>query len=102
LQGKTLVSWVDIWGNPASPPDFGALPDPLEVLASRAKPDFEALRIRNKDTFQVGLLSSFFSTWKKLFAGLPEFGVVESWLRDGVHLPFFSFSIMRAILTARF
>ena len=34
-------------------------------------------------------MSSFFFTWKKVFAGLPEFGVVEHWLRDGVHLPSF-------------
>lgn len=89
MRGKRSISWVDVFGNPASPPDFGELPDPLDVLAGRAEPDFSALRLRNKETFQAGLLCSFFSAWKKMFANLPEFGVVEPWLRDGVHIPSF-------------
>ena len=100
LRGKTSVSRVNVLGEPASPPDFDALPDPLDVLAGRAEPDFGALRLRSKETFQAGLLCSFFSTWKKMFANLPEFGVVEPWLRDGVHIPSF-FQLYRGNFNGR-
>jgi hypothetical protein len=76
-------------GSPASPPDFSTLPDPLDVLAGRAEPVFSALRLRCKESFQSGLLCSFFPVWKRIFADLPEFKVVEPWLRDGVDIPSF-------------
>jgi hypothetical protein len=84
-----MERWVDIDGVPALPPDFASLPTPAEVLSGAKAPDFGGLRLRDHTNFVSGLLPSYYETWRLVVGDLPEFGVVQSWLRGGVHIPSF-------------
>ena len=89
LSGNTCVSWVDLSGRPASPPDFSILPSPEDVLHGRAKPDFEGLRLRCQDTFVCGSLHQFVSVWDRYMGGIPGYPLVRPWLKVGVDIPSF-------------
>lgn len=87
--GHREVTWVDLSGRPASPPDFSALPSPEDVLSGRVAPDFEGLRLRCQDTFNCGNLHRFAPVWERYMSGVPGFDLVKPWLFDGVHIPGF-------------
>jgi hypothetical protein len=84
-----IQRWVNLSGAPASPPDFGSLPSPSDVLAGVSRPDFRGLRLRDPDAFISGSLPSFYGVWSEVMHGLSEFEVIRPWLRDGVHIPSF-------------
>jgi hypothetical protein len=86
---KPVERWVNLSGAAASPPDFSSLPTPKEVLSGAAAPNFDRLRLRDSNNFISGLLPSFYDTWRSVVGDLPEFRVVQSWLRGGVHIPSF-------------
>ena len=83
------TTWVDLQGRPAQPPDFSALPTPQDVLAGRAPPDFEGLRLRSQYSFVCGNLHRFADEWDRLMNGIPGYGVVRPWLHNGVGIPSF-------------
>ena len=88
-RGSGEVSWVDLQGRPASPPDFSRLPSPEDVLSGRAKPDFDGVRIRNQNTFVCGNLHNFADVWDRYMHDIPGYDTVRPWLRDRVHIPSF-------------
>ena len=71
------------------PPDFSRLPTPDDVLAGRAAPDFEGLRLRSQYTFVCGHLHDYVPIWDCYMSGLPGYDIVRPWLKDGVHIPSF-------------
>ena len=83
------VSWINLYGAPSTPPDFSALPSPSDVLAGRAAPDFDGIRLRSKDAFVCGHLHNFAHVWDKDMSGLPEYDIVRSWIHGGVDKPSF-------------
>ena len=65
------------------------LPSPDDVLAGRCPPNFDALRLRNKDAFVCGYLHEFARIWDASMAGLPDYDIVRPWIHHGVHIPSF-------------
>ena len=87
--GSTSLAWVDIKGNPTQPPDLSSLPSPDDVLAGRAPPDFEGLRLRSQNSFICGNLHNFVPAWDRYMGKIPEYSIVRPWLVDGVDVPSF-------------
>ena len=87
--GDSNVSWVDLAGAPAPPPDLSSLPSPSDVLSGRALPDFDGLRIRSQDSFVCGNLHQHFDMWEHYMSGIDGYDVVRPWLANGVHIPSF-------------
>ena len=83
------VSWLDLSGKPASPPSYSSLPCPADVLAGRAPPDFDGLRLRNPDSFVCGNLHRFARVWDATMDGFPGYDLVRPWIHNGVHIPSF-------------
>ena len=84
-----LPSWVDVLGQKADAPLFGALPRPADVLAGRARPDFAGLRLRDPDSFRCGNLHYSACDWDELMTGVRGYDVVRPWIHQGVHIPDF-------------
>ena len=82
-------TWVDILGNPASPPRLNTLPSPEAVLSGAAQPDFSGIRLRNPDTFRCGMVHQFAHQWDSIMTGVKGYDVVRPWIHKGVHLPDF-------------
>ena len=87
--GGTEVSWVDLSGAPASPPDFSSLPSPEDVLSGRVPPDFTGLRIRNQETFVCGNLHQYVPIWDSYMSEIDGYSTIRPWLVDGVDIPSF-------------
>jgi hypothetical protein len=81
--------WVDLQGNPASPPRFSSLPSPSAVLSGQALPVFDKLRLRDPASFLCGHLHRFYHSWESIMGALPCFSTVRPWLRDGVDITSF-------------
>ena len=87
---EKTVSWLDLSGRPASPPSYSSLPSPSDVLAGRATPDFDGLRLRNPDTFRCGNLHQFARVWDATMTGVPGYAdVVRPWIHHGIDIPSF-------------
>ena len=82
-------TWVDVMGDPASPPPLGRLPLPAAVLDGSARPDFDGLRLRNPATFRCGNLHQFANQWDSFMTGVRGYDIVRPWIRRGVHVPDF-------------
>ena len=82
-------TWVDVLGDPASPPLWGQLPLPSAVLDGSALPNFGGLRMRSPDAFRCGHLHQFADQWDSFMTGVRGYDVVRPWIRRGVHLPDF-------------
>ena len=86
---NSTPTWVDLQGNPASPPRLNNLPSPADVLSGAKLPDFAGLRMRNPNTFRCGELHQYAHQWDSLMTGVKGYDVVRPWIRRGVHLPDF-------------
>ena len=86
---ESPCTWVDLLGNPASPPRLDRLPKPADVLSGAARPDFNGLRLRNPNTFRCGMLHRHADQWDSFMTGIKGYDVVRPWIRRGVHLPDF-------------
>ena len=82
-------AWIDLQGRPSPPPDYNSLPLPAEVLAGRALPAWDGLRLRDQKAFFCGSLHRFADEWDKLMVGVDGFDVVRPWIRGGVDIPSF-------------
>ena len=82
-------TWVDLEGNPASPPPLNRLPSPIDVLSGRSTPSFDGLRLRNPDTFRCGSLHQFAHTWDSYMTGIKGYDEVRPWIHNGIHIPNF-------------
>ena len=82
-------TWVDLLGNPASPPLLNSLPTPEDVLSGVALPDFDGLRLRNPQTFHCGMLHQYANQWDRFMSGVRGYDVIRPWIHNGVHLPDF-------------
>ena len=83
------VAWLDMAGNPASPPSYSALPTPSDVLSGRAAPAFDGLRLRDKATFVCGNLHRYAHIWDATMVDIPEYDLVRPWIHDKIHIPAF-------------
>ena len=82
-------TWVDLLGNPASPPSYNLLLLPSDVLSGSVHPDFGGLRLRSPDTFRCGNVHQFAGQWDAHMGGVKGYDVVRPWVHGGVHLPDF-------------
>ena len=84
------VAWVDLSGSSAAPPDYALLPSPADVLAGRAAPDFDGLRLRDSNSFVCGNLHRFALEWDSSMALIPGYAdVVRPWIHNGCDIPSF-------------
>ena len=86
---QSPCTWVDLEGNPASPPRLNKLPRPDDVLSGAALPNFEGLRLRNPKTFRCGNLHQFAHTWDSHMASIKGYDTIKPWIHNGVHIPDF-------------
>ena len=84
-----FISWIDLNGQPAAPPDWESLPSPADVLSGRAWPDFNGLRLRRPSSFVCGNLHRFLADWDASMQNSPNYALVRSWIKEGVHIPSF-------------
>ena len=70
-------TWVDLFGQPASPPPLNKLPQPESVISGAALPYFEGLRLRNPATFRCGNLHQFAHTWDSFMGGVRGYEVIR-------------------------
>lgn len=82
-------TWVDLFGDPSSPPSLDQLPSPSDVLSGSVPPDFAGLRLRNPKTFRCGSLHKYALQWDSLMTGVKGYDVVRPWIHRGVHIPDF-------------
>ena len=94
------VSWVDLLGQPAPPPDMATLPSPEDVLSGLAAPNFEGLRLRSQNTFICGHLHRYAHVWDQYMSGTVGYEIVRPWLVHKVDIPAF-FQHYRGIFNGR-
>ena len=86
---QTPSTWVDLFGEAASPPPLSSLPDAEKVLSGAAAPVFDGLRLRNPATFRCGNLHKCARAWDSLMSGIKGYEVVRPWIHRGIHIPDF-------------
>ena len=83
------MSWVDLSGQPAAPPDLASLPSPEDVLSGQAVPNFGGLRLRSQDSFICGNLHRYAHVWDQYMFSTDGYEVVRPWLINKVDIPAF-------------
>ena len=82
-------TWVDLGGNPSTPPPLNRLPSPDDVLSGAALPNFAGLRLRDPKAFNCGNLHQFAHQWDSFMTGVKGYDVVRPWVHGGVSVPSF-------------
>ena len=81
-------TWVDLLGDPSSPPLLNRLLRPDDVvLAGSALPDFADLRLRDPNSFCCGNLHQFSYQWDSFMTGIKGYDNVRPWVHHGVYVP---------------
>ena len=89
MPAAVTPSWVNIFGEVASPPSLDLLPSPADVLSGALPPDFENIRLRDPKSFRNGNLHHHAHEWDSLMSGVKGYDTVRPWVHGGVHIPSF-------------